>query len=164
MTMDLIFASNNPHKQIEAQEILGPGFHILTPASLGFAGDLPETHATLRANSKKPALSGTCSRPTALPTTRDWKSMRSAAHRACIPPAMPVEKRIRRPTGADCSRNSKAFLSKSGRHVSAAWCRSSREGSFTSSRGRARGTSPCRKAKASKVSAMIQFLFQKEWT
>ena len=55
MTMDLIFASNNPHKQIEAQEILGPGFHILTPASLGFAGDLPETHATLRANSVEKA-------------------------------------------------------------------------------------------------------------
>ena len=53
--MDLIFASNNPHKQIEAQEILGPGFHILTPASLGFAGDLPETHATLRANSVEKA-------------------------------------------------------------------------------------------------------------
>ena len=49
--MDLIFASNNPHKQIEAQEILGPSFPIVSPASLGFAGDLPETHATLRANS-----------------------------------------------------------------------------------------------------------------
>ena len=49
--MDILFASNNPHKQIEAQEILGPGFHVLSPASLGFAGDLPETHDTLRGNS-----------------------------------------------------------------------------------------------------------------
>lgn len=49
--MDLIFASNNPHKQVEAQEILGPSFSIVSPASLGYAGDLPETHATLRANS-----------------------------------------------------------------------------------------------------------------
>ena len=49
--MDLIFASNNHHKQVEAQEILGPSFHIVSPASLGYAGDLPETHATLRANS-----------------------------------------------------------------------------------------------------------------
>ena len=49
--MDLIFASNNSHKQIEAQEILGPSFHIVSPASLGYAGDLPETHATLRGNS-----------------------------------------------------------------------------------------------------------------
>lgn len=49
--MDIIFASNNPHKQIEAQSILGPAFNVLTPASLGFSGDLPETHATLRGNS-----------------------------------------------------------------------------------------------------------------
>ena len=53
--MDLIFASNNPHKQLEAQEILGPGFHLLSPASLGYAGDLPETHTTLRANSVEKA-------------------------------------------------------------------------------------------------------------
>ena len=46
--MKLIFATNNPHKQEEAQVILGPAFHILTPASLGFPGDLPETHETLR--------------------------------------------------------------------------------------------------------------------
>ena len=49
--MDIIFASNNPHKQVEAQEILGPGFNVLTPSSLGLAGDLPETQDTLRGNS-----------------------------------------------------------------------------------------------------------------
>ena len=49
--MDLIFASNNPHKLVEAQEILGPAFTVVSPAALGFSGDLPETHATLRANS-----------------------------------------------------------------------------------------------------------------
>jgi XTP/dITP diphosphohydrolase len=49
--MKLIFATNNPHKQEEAQEILGPSFQVVTPASLGFPGDLPETHDTLRDNS-----------------------------------------------------------------------------------------------------------------
>ena len=49
--MKLIFATNNPHKQEEAQAILGPAFQVLTPASLGFPGDLPETHDTLRDNS-----------------------------------------------------------------------------------------------------------------
>lgn len=49
--MDLIFASNNPHKQEEAQSILGPSFHVLTPAALGLPGDLPETCDTLRGNS-----------------------------------------------------------------------------------------------------------------
>ena len=49
--MDILFASNNPHKLEEAQAILGPGFHVLSPAALGFPGDLPETHDTLRGNS-----------------------------------------------------------------------------------------------------------------
>ncbi len=49
--MDLIFASNNPHKQEEAQSILGPSFHVRTPAALGLPGDLPETCDTLRGNS-----------------------------------------------------------------------------------------------------------------
>ena len=49
--MKLIFATNNPHKSEEAQEILGPAFTVVIPASLGFPGDLPETHETLRGNS-----------------------------------------------------------------------------------------------------------------
>ena len=53
--MNLVFATNNPHKQQEAQEILGPAFHVVTPASLGFPGDLPETHDTLRGNSVQKA-------------------------------------------------------------------------------------------------------------
>jgi XTP/dITP diphosphohydrolase len=53
--MKLIFATNNLHKREEAQEILGPGFPIVTPASLGFAGDLAETHDTLRGNSVQKA-------------------------------------------------------------------------------------------------------------
>ena len=49
--MDILFASNNPHKLEEAQAILGPSFQVLSPASLGFPGDLPETCDTLRGNS-----------------------------------------------------------------------------------------------------------------
>ena len=49
--MDILFATNNPHKQEEAQAILGPSFRVLTPASQGLAGDLPETCETLRSNS-----------------------------------------------------------------------------------------------------------------
>lgn len=49
--MKLIFATNNAHKREEAQAILGPSFQVVTPASLGFPGDLAETHDTLRGNS-----------------------------------------------------------------------------------------------------------------
>ena len=49
--MDILFATNNLHKQEEAQSILGPGFHVITPASKGLSGDLPETCDTLRGNS-----------------------------------------------------------------------------------------------------------------
>ena len=49
--MDILFASNNPHKLEEAQAILGPSFRVLSPASLGYPGDLPETCDTLRGNS-----------------------------------------------------------------------------------------------------------------
>ena len=49
--MDIIFASNNPHKLEEAQVILGPGFNVVSPSALGLPGELPETHPTLRGNS-----------------------------------------------------------------------------------------------------------------
>ena len=49
--MKLIFATNNAHKREEAQAILGPSYQVVTPASLGFPGDLAETHDTLRGNS-----------------------------------------------------------------------------------------------------------------
>ncbi|MBR5100809.1 MAG: RdgB/HAM1 family non-canonical purine NTP pyrophosphatase [Bacteroidales bacterium] len=49
--MDILFASNNPHKLEEAQAILGPSFRVFSPASFGYPGDLPETCDTLRGNS-----------------------------------------------------------------------------------------------------------------
>lgn len=53
--MKLIFATNNPHKREEAQKILGPAFSIVTPAMLGFPGELAETQDTLRGNSVQKA-------------------------------------------------------------------------------------------------------------
>ena len=53
--MDIIFATNNPHKREEAQAILGPSFRVFTPAAKGLPGDLPETCDTLRGNSVQKA-------------------------------------------------------------------------------------------------------------
>lgn len=49
--MKLAFATGNIHKLREASEILGEGFELVTPASLGLDADIPETGKTLRANS-----------------------------------------------------------------------------------------------------------------
>lgn len=52
---EIIFATNNPHKAEEARAILGEGFEIVTPSSLGYEGDIPETHPTIRENSVQKA-------------------------------------------------------------------------------------------------------------
>ncbi len=49
--MKLAFATGNIHKLREASEILGEGFELITPSSLGLDADIPETGKTLRANS-----------------------------------------------------------------------------------------------------------------
>lgn len=49
--MKIVFATGNPGKIREASEILGDGFEIVTPESLGITEDIPETGNTLRANS-----------------------------------------------------------------------------------------------------------------
>ena len=53
--MKLVFATGNPHKLQEAQEILGPGFTLVSPASLGLTEEIPETGNTLEANSLQKA-------------------------------------------------------------------------------------------------------------
>ena len=53
--MKLIFATANPGKVREAQEILGPAFELVLPASLGITDDIPETGSTLRENSLQKA-------------------------------------------------------------------------------------------------------------
>ena len=54
--MEIVFASANPGKLKEAQEILGPSFRILSPADFGFTGEIPETHETIPENSAEKAL------------------------------------------------------------------------------------------------------------
>ncbi len=53
--MKLIFATGNPGKLREAQEILGNDFELITPAAVGLTEDIPETGATLRDNSLQKA-------------------------------------------------------------------------------------------------------------
>ena len=49
--MKIIFATGNMGKLREAQEILGPGFELVTPGMMGITEDIPETGDTLKANS-----------------------------------------------------------------------------------------------------------------
>lgn len=49
--MKLIFATGNKGKLREAQEILGPDYELVTPASLGITEDIEETGETLEENS-----------------------------------------------------------------------------------------------------------------
>lgn len=49
--MDIIFATNNVHKAEEAENLLGSSYKVITPSSLGFEGDIPETHPTIKENS-----------------------------------------------------------------------------------------------------------------
>lgn len=51
----LIFATGNLHKLEEAAAVLGPGFHLITPAEAGLTEEIPETGNTLRANSLQKA-------------------------------------------------------------------------------------------------------------
>ncbi|MCQ2179090.1 MAG: RdgB/HAM1 family non-canonical purine NTP pyrophosphatase [Bacteroidales bacterium] len=49
--MKIIFATGNKGKLREAQEILGPGYELVTPAELGIFEDIEETGDTLEENS-----------------------------------------------------------------------------------------------------------------
>ena len=53
--MKMVFATGNSGKLREASEILGKGFELVTPAEMGINEDIPETGATLRANSQQKA-------------------------------------------------------------------------------------------------------------
>ena len=53
--MKIIFATANKGKLREAAEVLGPGFEIVSPASLGITEDIPETGSTLQENSLQKA-------------------------------------------------------------------------------------------------------------
>lgn len=51
----LVFATGNPGKLREAEEILGEGFQLITPAEAGITEDIPENGNTIRANSQQKA-------------------------------------------------------------------------------------------------------------
>ena len=53
--MKIVFATANPHKVAELQQLLGNAFEIITPHRLGYTGDIPETGATLRENALQKA-------------------------------------------------------------------------------------------------------------
>ena len=51
----ILFATGNVHKVDEARQILGPDYEVVTPAQLGWDGDIPETHPTIAGNSLQKA-------------------------------------------------------------------------------------------------------------
>ena len=51
----IVFATANPGKIREAQEILGEGFRLITPAEMGITEEIPETGKTLQENSLQKA-------------------------------------------------------------------------------------------------------------
>ena len=51
----IVFATANPGKVREAQEILGGAFRLVTPAEMGITEDIPETGSTLQENSLQKA-------------------------------------------------------------------------------------------------------------
>ena len=53
--MKIVFATGNRGKLREAQEILGGAYELVTPADMGLTEDIPETGATIRANSVQKA-------------------------------------------------------------------------------------------------------------
>jgi XTP/dITP diphosphohydrolase len=53
--IEIVFATGNAGKLREASEILGEGYELVTPASFGITEDIPETGATLLANSLQKA-------------------------------------------------------------------------------------------------------------
>ncbi|MDR2802257.1 MAG: RdgB/HAM1 family non-canonical purine NTP pyrophosphatase [Prevotellaceae bacterium] len=55
MSKEIVFATANPHKVAEVQQLLGNAFEITTPHRLGYAGDIPETGATLQENALQKA-------------------------------------------------------------------------------------------------------------
>ncbi|MEE4198540.1 MAG: non-canonical purine NTP diphosphatase [Bacteroidales bacterium] len=53
--MEIVFATNNPHKLKEIQHLLGRKFHLLSLHDVGITGDIPEDHLTLEENALQKA-------------------------------------------------------------------------------------------------------------
>ncbi|MFH1320109.1 MAG: RdgB/HAM1 family non-canonical purine NTP pyrophosphatase [Bacteroidota bacterium] len=54
--MDLVFATNNPHKLKEIRNILGDNFRILSLKDINFNQEIPETRNTLEGNASQKAF------------------------------------------------------------------------------------------------------------
>lgn len=54
--MNIIFATGNSHKVIEAQKALGNAITLIMPKELGISEDIPETGNTLEENAKQKSL------------------------------------------------------------------------------------------------------------
>ncbi len=48
--MEIIFATGNAHKAVEAQKVLGDSFTLIMPKELGLTEEIPENGDTLQAN------------------------------------------------------------------------------------------------------------------
>ncbi len=55
MQRKIIFATNNPHKLEEIQNLLGSHFSLMSLKELGFTGDIPENKPTLEGNALEKA-------------------------------------------------------------------------------------------------------------
>ncbi|MFP4448264.1 MAG: non-canonical purine NTP diphosphatase [Bacteroidales bacterium] len=53
--MELLFATNNPHKKKEIQDLLDESFNILSLEDVGYIGDIPEDKNTLEENAMQKA-------------------------------------------------------------------------------------------------------------
>jgi XTP/dITP diphosphohydrolase len=53
--MDIIFATNNPHKLHEIQALLGDSFHLISLGDLNFSEEIPENQETLEGNALEKA-------------------------------------------------------------------------------------------------------------
>jgi XTP/dITP diphosphohydrolase len=55
MISNIVFATNNPNKLFEVQNLLGNSFKLLSPAKIGCHDDLPENQPTLEGNALEKA-------------------------------------------------------------------------------------------------------------
>jgi len=53
--MDIVFATQNPHKLEEISALLGEGFHLMGLRELNIHEDIPEDHLTLQENASQKA-------------------------------------------------------------------------------------------------------------
>ena len=53
--VNILFATNNAHKLMEVQAVLGPGFRLVTPRECGVTEEIPEEQETLEGNASQKA-------------------------------------------------------------------------------------------------------------